>query len=47
MNKKRFLKIRLIYNIMKSRPVIANAIFEGGFKLLSENGAIISNNRCK
>lgn len=43
--KKRFLKIRLIFAIIKGRAVIANATFKGGFTLLSENG-YISNNTC-
>ncbi len=46
MNKKRFLKIRLIFAIIRDRAVIANAIFKGGFTLLSEDG-YITNCKCE
>lgn len=45
MKKKRFLKLRLIFAIIRGRPVICNATFRGGFTLLSEKG-YITNNTC-
>lgn len=42
---KTILKIKLIFAIIRGRPVIANAKFKGGFTYLSENG-IISNCKC-
>ncbi len=41
----RFLKLRLIWNIIRGRPVICNCEFRGGFTFLSENG-IIANCAC-
>ncbi len=40
----KFLKLRMIWNIIRNRPVIANNIFKGGFAVLNEEG-IISNNK--
>ncbi len=42
--KKRFLKLRMIWNIIRGRGVISNNIFKGDFTLLSEK-CIISNNK--
>ena len=43
MKEKKFLKLRLIWNIIRRRPVICNATFRGGFTLVSENGYIVNN----
>jgi len=40
----RFLKLRLIWNVIRGRPIIANNTFEGTIKVLSEK-VIISNNK--
>lgn len=43
--KKKFLKLRMIWNIIRDRGVICNNEFKGGFHLLSEK-CIIANNKC-
>ncbi|KKN90802.1 hypothetical protein LCGC14_0223850 [marine sediment metagenome] len=40
----RFLKLKLIWNIIRGRAVISNNVFKGGFTLISEK-CIISNNK--
>lgn len=39
----KFLKLRMIWAIIRGRAVIANATFEGGFTLVSENGYVVNN----
>ncbi len=39
----KFLRLRLIWAIIRGRPVIANCEFNGGFILVSENGYIFNN----